>query len=61
MKKAGLSLNESKEHVFYKLLIENHGAMTMEQVNQELERHGFSILAGKKKDTPNKNQQKVSH
>lgn len=61
VKKAGLSLNESKEHVFYKLLIENHGTMTMEQVNRELERHGFSILAGKKKDSPNKKRQKVSH
>ena len=59
--KAGFSLNESKEHVFYRLLIENHGAMTKEEIDRELKNCGFTVLAGKRRDVPNKKQKKVSH
>ena len=59
--KAGLSLNDSNEHVFYRLLIENHGALTKKQINDEFERLKFTVLAGNTRNKPNKKRQNISH
>jgi hypothetical protein len=61
LQKGGFSLNDTKEHVLFKFLLENHGKMTKQEVEALLKTEGFELLAGSTRDKPNKSKKKISH
>jgi len=61
IQKGGFSLNDTKEHVLFKFLLENHGKMTKKEVDALLKTEGFRLLAGSTRDKPNKSKKKISH
>ena len=52
--KAGYNLNESREHVLYKFLLERHGQITVDDANLILEANNCKPLTGKTRKTNKK-------
>lgn len=61
LQKAGLSLNNTKEHIAYKTLLEKHGEIDIPTANKFLIENHLKPLAGNTRDKPNKKRQKISH
>lgn len=61
LQKAGLSLGNTKEHLAYKILLENHGEIDIPTANKFLKENHLKQLAGNTRDKPNKKRKNISH